>query len=162
MADRPNRRSRRIKKPLSEIEAATEAIRQRGLVSQEEFFRTIMTIGSLSQGERELLFNSANKAIAGTMETLLFQVLWLREKHKRKNADTARTGNSAKAMRWHSKAKELADALWREKPNFFGYAGNSAQKIHSDLKAFCLKLEVKAPKPGTVAKYLSSLEDSKD
>jgi hypothetical protein len=161
MADRPNRRSRRIKKPLSEIEAATEAIRQRGLVSQRDLFRTIMTIGSLSQGEREVLLLAANKAIGGMIDTLGFQALLLLNKRRRKNADTARIGNSAKAMRWQSKAKELADALRRERPDFLGNADKSAQEIHSDLTAFCLKFEVAAPKPGTVAKYLSSLEGSK-
>jgi hypothetical protein len=161
MADRPNRRSRRIKKPLPEIEAATEAIRQRGLVSTQDLFRTIMTIGSLSQGEREVLLLAANKAIGGTIETLGFKTLLLLHERRRKNAETARTGKSEKVVRWHSKAKELANALWRNNPNRLGHTSGSAEEIHYELAAFCEEIKVSSPRPGTVAKYLSSLEGSK-
>jgi hypothetical protein len=181
MADHHSRRSRQTKKPLSEIEAATEEIRQCGLMSIQEHVRKIMTIGDLSKGERDELVISANKAINDTIMSVGFQLLQLREKYKRKTASTGRTGNSEKATSWHAKAKELRDALWIGRPDFIGNARATAETIHADLKAFCLNLKkdsqspalkgqkrVKTvhklappPQPGTVAKYLSSLEKAK-
>lgn len=144
------------KKPLAEIDAAIEALRVRAFAAQQELYRLILTVGSLSKDERDTLFIAANKAIVETMTWNGFQLLELRKKFERANAQQARGGKAQKACAWHEEAEKLAAALWEKRTDFRHNAEKTAQEIHPELVKACRELGLTAPKAGTVAKFIAA------
>ena len=106
------------------------------------------------------LLNAANKAFIDMFGSVGFQQMLSNEKRRRKTAAAARAGNSDKAIRWREKVPQLAEALWEKKPDYRANASSTAGKIINELTTFCESLSVKAPKEGTVAKFISGLKDT--
>jgi hypothetical protein len=153
------RRRRAARKPLPEIEEGTEAVRARGLASVQELFTMIMTLGNLSEAERHSLFNTASKAIGETIESIGFQALLHNARSRDAGARVARCGNAERVVAWHDEAVKLAFVLWERKPQFRGNADKTAKEIHSELEKECARLGTTAPKPRTVAGFISTLKE---
>jgi hypothetical protein len=158
MADRP-KRSRKPKKPLSEIEAAIADRRQLFLSSWRGLRTMIMAIGNLHIEERNLLLNAASDAQIKTFDYLGYLPSSIREKHNRMKMSGARSPKSARAIFWHDEAKKLAIALWEKRPDLRGNASSTSTIIHKNLEKSCSQENppVKAPKAETIAKHLSGL-----
>ncbi|PPD24998.1 MAG: hypothetical protein CTY30_00835 [Methylocystis sp.] len=103
------KRRQRAKKPLPEIEQATDALAQQGRAARNEHMQLIASIPSLTDDERKALLLSASNAFTATIVGIGFSTRLVDDQFRHRRAEHARRPISEKTTAWQAIAERLAE-----------------------------------------------------
>ncbi len=145
---------KRATKTLDEMKIALREMTDRERAAIKAVYEKIESIEYLTYDDRSELNTLVSNALGAVIGSVSAASTVSVKALKSINAEKARKGKSPKAERWRNLAITLRDELWQQRPTLI-------DNYHSTAKYICVRLRNaigKAPKAGTVSKYLSAFD----